>query len=43
MWKSKLLISALMGAGFIGALAFDAHQASRPDNPSLLLATIRVP
>jgi hypothetical protein len=27
MWKRKLLISAWMGAGFIGAPAFDARQA----------------
>ena len=40
MWKHKLLISALMGAGFISALAFVERQASRPDNPSLLPTTI---
>jgi hypothetical protein len=29
LWKRKLLISALMGAGLTGTLAFDARQASR--------------
>jgi len=43
MWKPKLVISALMGAGLIGVLAFDERQASRPDNTSLLLTTIGVP
>ena len=43
MWKRKLLIGALMGAGLIGALAFDEHQASRLDNTSSLLTTIGVP
>ncbi len=43
MWKRKLLISALMGAGLVGALAFDEHQASRLDNTSWLLTTIGVP
>jgi len=43
MWNRKRLISALIGAGFIGALAFDEHQASRPNNPSLLLTTIGAP
>jgi tetratricopeptide (TPR) repeat protein len=43
MWKTKLLISALMGAGLIGALAFDARQTAHPENLSLLLATIGLP
>lgn len=43
MWKRKLLIGALMGAGLTGALAFDARQASRPDNASLLRAMVGVP
>ena len=42
MWKRKLLISALMGAGLLGALAFDERQALR-SNTSLLLTTIGVP
>jgi tetratricopeptide (TPR) repeat protein len=43
MWKRKLLISVLMGAGLIAALAFDEQQASRTGNASLLLTTIGVP
>jgi len=43
MWKRKLFIAALMGAGLIGALAFDERQASRSDNTSLLLTTIGAP
>lgn len=43
LWKRKLLISALMGAGLAGALAFDARQASRSDNASLLFAMIGAP
>jgi tetratricopeptide (TPR) repeat protein len=42
MWKRKLLISALMGAGLLGALAFDERQALR-SNTFLLLTTIGVP
>ena len=43
MWKRKLLITALMGAGLIGGLTYDEYQASRPDNTSWLLTTIGVP
>jgi len=43
MWKRKLLITALMGAGLIVALTYDEYQASRPDNTSWLLTTIGVP
>jgi len=43
MWKRKLLITALLGAGLIGALAFDEHQASRSAQASLLLTTIGAP
>jgi tetratricopeptide (TPR) repeat protein len=32
-----------MGAGLIGALAFDARQTAHSENPSLLLATIGLP
>jgi tetratricopeptide (TPR) repeat protein len=43
MWKRKLLTIALMGAGLVGTLAFDEHQASRQGNASWLLTTIGVP
>lgn len=43
MWKRKLVISALIGAGLIGVLAFDERQASRYDKTSLLMTTIGVP
>ena len=43
MWKRKLLIGALMGAGLIGAVAFDERQTSRSDSTFLLLTTIGVP
>ncbi len=43
MWRRKLLIGALMGTGLIGVLAFDARQASHPNDTSLLFTTIGVP
>src|SRR3954453_22156550 len=43
MWKRKLLISALMGAGLVSALAFDRYQVSRLENTSFLLTTIGAP
>ncbi len=43
MWRRKLLIGALMGTGLIGVLAFDARQASHPNDISLLFTTIGVP
>lgn len=43
MWKRKLIIAALMAAGFLGALAFDDHQVSRNATTASLLTTIGVP
>jgi tetratricopeptide (TPR) repeat protein len=43
MWKRKLVIGTLIGAGLIGALAFDERQASRLAEASSLLTTIGVP
>ena len=43
MWKRKLLITALIAAGLIGALAFDDRQAANRDNTSWLLTTIGAP
>jgi len=43
MWKRKLTITATIGAGLIGAVAFDEHQAARQDKASWLLTTIGVP
>ena len=42
-WKRKLIIAALIGSGFAGALAFDEYQAARSDSASLLLSTIGAP
>ena len=43
LWKRKVITAALMGAGLVGALAFDEYQARRTDSASLLLSTIGAP
>jgi len=43
VWKAKLVNTALMGAGLVGALTFDEYQAARTDSASLLPSTIGAP
>jgi tetratricopeptide (TPR) repeat protein len=43
MWKRNLLVTALMGAGVIGATAYDDYQAAENTRANRLLTTIGVP
>ncbi len=43
MWKRNLLVTALMGAGLIGATAYDDYQMVQSERTNLLLTTIGVP
>jgi tetratricopeptide (TPR) repeat protein len=43
MSKRKLIVAALMGAGVIGAVQFDEHQARRNQTANSLLTMIGVP
>ena len=43
MWKRKLFVTVLIGAGLIGATAFDEYQAVQNAKANLLLTTIGVP
>ncbi|HXV06441.1 MAG TPA: tetratricopeptide repeat protein [Burkholderiales bacterium] len=43
LWKRRLIVVAMIGAGLVGALAFDEYQAVRSDRTSLLLSTIGAP
>ncbi len=43
VWKRRSIVTAVIGAGLTGALAFDEYQAVRSDRASLLLSTIGAP
>ena len=43
MWKCKLLVTALIGAGLIGVTLFDEYQAAQNARANALLTTIGVP
>ncbi len=43
MWKRKLFVTVLIGAGLVGATAFDEYQAVQNAKANLLLTTIGVP
>ncbi len=43
MWKHKRLVTALLGAGLIGTLAFDEYQSMKSADASFVLSTIGVP
>ena len=43
MWKRKLFVTVLIGAGLIGAMAFDEYQTVQNAKANLLMTTIGVP